>query len=593
MLQPGPRLTQQLPEAIPLWQSLRGRLMTILFVALAPVLVLSVLTTLSRIRAEGAEEKRELEREATVLSGEYASFFDRSFQVLSLLSRQPEVTGPALERCPATLGEARAAFSDFTNIALAGPDGMIRCSATDTGALSNVAGMDWFKRANASKKPVVGGMTMPVSRETVLVAAIPIGLGSAYSGGVLFVSIGQSYLARLHDVAMIPRATELYLLAADGRPLLGRNLLAAPLPSRDTLSEALARAGQVHEKEGRMYVASPLHGGEVVGLLARAPEPFRLARLLALLSQIALPVVLTAAALVIVWVTAERIIVRWIRHLRAVAISYRRGNMNVRTRDIEKAPRELAQLGHTLDQMADAIVDREARLVETLKQREELLREIHHRVKNNLQIITSLINLQLRSVTSEQERMMVRDIQARVDALALVYRSAYGSQQLALIDLRELLPALVDQTARYFHGEHPEVDVATACEEVYLPIDDAIPFAQLVTEGVVNAIRHAFPPQTPGKVSVEVSRVDDEMARLSVRDDGVGLPPDLAKRPMHQRTGHALIIAFAKQMGGSAEFKSDGGTEVIALFPYRQDQGGVEFDDVLIAELTEARSSVH
>lgn len=563
-------------ERIPLWQTLGGRLTTILFFALMPVLAFSLAEAAREIINSNVERRVQLERQADILTGEFNNIFGAAFQVMTLLRRQPEVANPSDPRCQGTLADAAAAFPDFANITIADPQGHVICRDHPPLNTMSVAQFDWFKQAQAHPAPLIAGpMPSLTDGRPVVVVAEPLAFGAGT--GVIFVSLDRASLDRLSYVAEIARGTQIFLVDRRNQVLIGPEAAKTPgiLPSATDMEGGAAKPGEAFRASGSngrtyLYVVNPIHGGDVLGLLVRPTDTFDMARLAAIIGQIALPVLLTALALFIVWLATDRIIVHWVRHLRAVAISYRRGNMNVRTRNMENAPRELAQLGVTLDQMAEAIVDREARLFEHLKQRETLLREVNHRVKNNVQVITSLLNLQVRAVDTEPERLLVRDIQARIEALALVYRIAYSSQNVELINVRDLLPMLVEQVAYYFNSEHQNIEVVTNCDEAHLTIDEAIPFAQLVTEALSNSMRHAFTGRTTGKIQVTLSCESQTSAKISISDDGIGLPADLAQRPAHKRTGQSLIIAFAKQIGGTAVVNSNDGTNVVVHFPYRK-----------------------
>src|SRR5205085_1006683 len=152
-----------------------------------------------------------------------------------------------------------------------------------------------------------------------------------------------------------------------------------------------------------------------------------------------------AAAWAAVAAVADRVVIRWLAYLDRIAGLYARGRFSVRPVQAETAPAEIQALAHTLDHMAEAIVARDNSLKDSLAQKDALMREIHHRVKNNLQVITSLLNMQQRALTDPAARMAMSDTRQRITALALIYRALYQSPDLRRVDVRQFLEELVAQ----------------------------------------------------------------------------------------------------------------------------------------------------
>ena len=143
-------------------------------------------------------------------------------------------------------------------------------------------------------------------------------------------------------------------------------------------------------------------------------------------------------------------VIRWVAFLQRIAALYARGRFSVRPVQAEQMPPEIRELAETLEDMADAIVGRDASLRESLAQKDELMREIHHRVKNNLQVISSLLNMQQRALADPAARSAMSDTRQRITALALIYRALYQGPDLKRVDLR---PFLEELTAQLVSGE--------------------------------------------------------------------------------------------------------------------------------------------
>lgn len=202
----------------------------------------------------------------------------------------------------------------------------------------------------------------------------------------------------------------------------------------------------------------------------------------------------------------------------------------------------------------------EAELRASLEEQTVLLKEIHHRVKNNLQVVSSLLSLQARQVQDPTSLEMLRDSQNRIRSMALVHEKLYQTQDLARVDFAGYLQNL---TAFLFHAY--QVDAAeivlqvSADSAVRLGIDAAIPCGLIVNELVSNALKHAFPHKRPGKVWIALTRQADQRLQLVVGDDGVGLPPDLDIRNTTS-LGLQLVNTLTDQLEGTLTVARERGT---------------------------------
>jgi two-component sensor histidine kinase len=209
------------------------------------------------------------------------------------------------------------------------------------------------------------------------------------------------------------------------------------------------------------------------------------------------------------------------------------------------------------------------RSVEALRRAAEdktvLLQEVHHRVKNNLQIISSLLNFQMDHVKDAATLGILRETQARVHSIALIHEKLYQSPQLASVDMAEYtrgLAAMLMQT----HGKHALVEVRAV--DIVLPADIGLPCGLIVSELVTNALKHAFPEprRDPPTILIEFERVNG--LTVSVTDNGVGLRESTEGGT--RSLGLRLIGMFAEQLGGTVRFSSDRGTRCVVTFPVGQ-----------------------
>ena len=194
----------------------------------------------------------------------------------------------------------------------------------------------------------------------------------------------------------------------------------------------------------------------------------------------------------------------------------------------------------------------ELALQTSLHEKEALLKEVHHRVKNNLQVIMSLLRMEGRRSTQADTKFVLSEMQGRIRSMALLHESLYRSGTFAAVDLAGYLRQLATQAFRSFQATPNKVRLDLALDPVLVEMDQALPCGLLVNELISNALKHAFPDGRAGLVRVALQPVAGEPARwcLAVTDDGVGLPPDFDAR-RSQSLGLQLVADLAGQLRGT------------------------------------------
>ena len=201
------------------------------------------------------------------------------------------------------------------------------------------------------------------------------------------------------------------------------------------------------------------------------------------------------------------------------------------------------------------------RLMNSLKEKEVLLKEVHHRVKNNLAVIGSLFYLQSTTTRDEETLRILQDCQDRVRSMALVHERLYRSEDLASVDFAEYTEELASHLFRNSALSPHTIGLKIDFEKIPLEIDQAIPCGLILTELISNALKHAFPNGRSGEIRVSLKRVGNEGVVLTVADNGVGLPeePDLQDQ---RSLGMRLIYSLANQLDAKIEFlRREPGTE--------------------------------
>ena len=207
----------------------------------------------------------------------------------------------------------------------------------------------------------------------------------------------------------------------------------------------------------------------------------------------------------------------------------------------------------------------EDQLQASLREKEVLLREIHHRVKNNMQVISSLLNLQSRHSQDSAVLEMFRESQRRIRSMALVHERLYQSSDLSRIEFSEYLRNLATHLFHSCQVNTSRVRLKMDAEEVYLNINTAIPCGLIVNELISNALKHGFPENRSGEVGVELHRVEGDGYMLRVRDDGVGFPEGLDFRTT-ETLGLQIVTTLVSQIDGSIQLNRKKGTEFSIRF---------------------------
>ena len=220
--------------------------------------------------------------------------------------------------------------------------------------------------------------------------------------------------------------------------------------------------------------------------------------------------------------------------------------------------------------MLAAILDRsqaEQSVQASLAEKEVLLKEIHHRVKNNLQIISSLLDLQSQHTTAESAAEMFRECQSRVRSMALVHERLYRSHDLAKVDFAGYIESLTDHLLQSYWTDQQalrlELDISA---DARLSIDTAIPCGLLLNELVSNCLKHAFKGRENGLLRIQLVHVPEGKLRLTVADTGIGLPEGLDVKGAHT-FGLQLVSMLVKQLNGNLSVDRTSGTTFNILFP--------------------------
>lgn len=268
------------------------------------------------------------------------------------------------------------------------------------------------------------------------------------------------------------------------------------------------------------------------------------------------PLLMWAGSLFVAYFAVQNLVIRHVQRLARAFGAFASGNRIVGRVEMDDAPKELRDLSDAFEKMTETILHDEAELEDTIHHKEVLLREVHHRVKNNLQLIASIINMQMRQARTPEARELMGGLQERVMSLATIHRGLYQTTGLGDIAAQELLPDIVRQIVRLATGPGRRIAVDSEVAPMRLTPDQAVPLSLLLTELLTNAMKYAsaaegepqlrvrMAPDAEGRALLEVwNTVDPARAVPEGTVQGTGL-------------GARLTQAFVQQLGGTSKIET-------------------------------------
>jgi two-component sensor histidine kinase len=228
--------------------------------------------------------------------------------------------------------------------------------------------------------------------------------------------------------------------------------------------------------------------------------------------------------------------------------------------------RNLERHSRELEETIEALSESEAAVRASLDDKEVLLREIHHRVKNNMQVVSSLLSLQARGLSDERLREALQESQSRVRTMGLVHEVLYESTDLSQIDLQRYITVLVTSLLAMYGREDENFSLSVDAEGVHLAIDDTVPCALVINELISNSLKHAFPDGRSGEIRIDARQIGPDEVQLTVSDNGIGIPPDVMidnGATMGMRLVKGLV---ENQLGGEVRLDREAGTRFTIVF---------------------------
>ena len=546
---------------------LRITLLIAVTVALLPIAVVSILQGVERASLDVRQIHASLTFSAGAAASDEETLLASAEQLTRALASLRDVR-TASPRCNQVLSDALVGVKYFANISRIDASGKVACSALASARGLDVSRQPIFEAARQAKAFFVSGQVQSVVLKRPVIAGIlPLRDAKGHYDGSLSVALQLHWLDFMVRARGLPEGAVVFVYDRKGNLLATNNARVAQTLIKAALHPATARdVNSAIDGGGHKwtFASSPLRGGAVNVAFAMLDDKLFSVTYLHVGADFLMPILMIGLAWAGIWFATERQVTQWIAYLRRISVAYRRGHYNVRPQ-LAGAPSEFRSLADGLSEMADSIQDRDRKLRDALTQKSLLIREIHHRVKNNLQIVMSLLSLQSGQIRDPAARDALMQAQVRINALALVHRILHEIEDQTTIDLKRLVHELTHQITEGMRGEHGAVRVEENLVPRELPGEIAVPLALFVVEALTNVFKHSFPNGEDGVVRVMLVPVEGNRLRLSISDNGVGFDDSKAANGI----GTRLIRTFGAQIGGQSSLRSvpENGTCVEVVFP--------------------------
>jgi two-component sensor histidine kinase len=555
------------------FRGLAFRILLFLTLALLPFGLISVFQTREIVRQADFNSELSLLALTDQAASAERSIFQEAFGAAEALSALAQLYANDTRSCSAFLEAYRRATGLYSFIGYLPPDGIMRCSSA--GVSYDFSDFPGFAESlEARKRQVSWSPNGVISKQPVLVLSQPFFTRGGFAGFMTLSVPTQVISAEMSDtLAGMP--AELVTFNADGlivRSDRGTEETEADLPMGRDLSSLVGAEPLVFEDDNRsgaarVYAVVPVVPGVAYAMSIWSPAELQVGLRQSIGLSLFLPVIMWLASLVVAFWSLNRLAVRHIRKLGRQMRLFAYNRRVPRTGLGPGVPRELVEIQNAFVRMADSIVQDEAALEDSLRDKNILLKEVHHRVKNNLQLISSIMNMQIRRSQSEDARLVLKRLQDRILSLATVHKNLYQNEALDRVDAGILLEEIIGQLLSMGTSRASGIQVNQSYASIQMDADDAAPLTLLVSEAVTNALKYIGAPARggPARLDIALSRSGDEACfRIAnstsgaMGSEGTGL-------------GTQLISAFARQLNGHVEVGFEEEEHWLMLtFPIRQ-----------------------
>lgn len=554
-------------------ETLTFRIAALLALALMPIGMISVYQTYQLFEEVDQRERANLLALTVEAADREISYIRNAFGVAAAVAAIAPALDQQGDECPARLSKVVEADPEVVFVGYVDAAGRLACA-------SEAQGQDLSQTvlyAQMSGRPV---QTVNVQmHSTVLDMAVinvthPVFEEDRFAGYVV-VSLRHDLMRpRLRQpVANFP--LNLITFNADGELLTtdhsGADIYGI-LPADQVLKDLvevrrMAFRGMTLGGEQRTFAVVPVIGDTVFALSSWRHKDDSVDRL-NITSSVMFPVAMWLAGLGVAFFSVQTMVIRPTRNLRARMLMFMRNRRIMSYDPAERPAIELVEIDETWQRMAEGVLHDEAELHDSIHEKTVLLKEVHHRVKNNLQLIASILNMKIRKARSDEEKDTLRDMQQRVMSIARVHQKLYETSSEERVRADELIRSILQQMLASGLAGPGALDLDERYDPVVLYPDQAVPLSLAVSELFTNALKHMGNAEgQENRLQVRLAQEDGQAARLTVRNS-VAPKSDQGIVGDSGGLGEKLIRAFVQQIEGTLE-ETPGETsyEVRVRFP--------------------------
>ena len=545
-----------MPRRLIARRSLRFRLMVILAMALTPILFIAAIQAYFDGKQSLVTRRDELVMVADRAIDDIETQLTTAESMLTIFAEQI-----AAGRCDDVYGWLSEEMPSLISVVFFDTEGVSQCTSVGEPGFT-IQDAEWNDRLKNGTEVLRTDTFMGKSVRRPMIAVFRrLSYRGEYVGASSF-GLSATKLAGLFQNAEALNEPDVKLALIDGQlSAFGDEL--PVLPNEKWVSEARNTAG------GQLFIERGVAGDSIDVVISQVAER----DLYAVVTRpspglfdelsvrpavmVGLPLLSFSIALASAWFAVDGLVLKWLLRLRSLAFTYGRGEYDARPdQDFELAPEEISSLASAMDRMSERIGKRDADLKNAVKERDAALKEIHHRVKNNLQIVTSFLNLQSRRLTDAEGRAAINATRLRIDALSVVHQTLYQHDDLDVVHLGTFFEHLLSHLSNALGFEDQGIDLTYNIQDLPWRADDAIPLALFVLEAITNSTKYAF-DEDGGEIHVELVEADD-CVKLTIRDNGGGETSETGE-PQNTGLGSKLMQAFERQLRGQMEVINEPG----------------------------------
>ncbi|MEL6766723.1 MAG: histidine kinase dimerization/phosphoacceptor domain -containing protein [Pseudomonadota bacterium] len=572
-------LTARFDQARAILGKLRAQLAVIIAAALLPAGVVAVLQALANADQQLDQQRALLVSEAQLEASEERDLLVEAREAIRTAARNVALEWRRDRACSNAFQALETAHTWSRRAVLLNEEGEVTCGSWPAPSVAGLS--EWSNEFRPLPRFTIGPARLGLRREgaseelttdrfMVAYQPVPGGETQAFAIGVAIDITALSRLSERPDDAVADRPFA--LVGNEGVLLVNGGTDDTWLPTE--MQPFLSFRMLEEDMEGldgvvRHYLAHPIIPGQVWAITGEQTLGFWDVALGQPGIAIVTPILLWIIAISVAYVAIDRLVTRHVARLHRVTNRIGRGELDFEIAVPDSAPLEIERLYDAIRRMAASLAERDARLHELLSAQKSLLLEVHHRVKNNLQMVSSLMNIQIRRLPNRDAKDALQLVQDRIHGLALVHQNLYSAERLDHVALDQLARDVALYLGQSFNAPASELDFEFQLEEVTVDAATATPAALFLTEAVSNVFKHAVTPHGRVKVVIRLTRHDGEFA-LSVCNP-VPRAADRAARlgvvapDEPSGLGTRLMTSFAQQLSGSFERRQEGDVFVVTL----------------------------